>query len=132
MNKKVVDVAVGVIKRGEQVFICKRHQNQHQGGKWEFPGGKIESGEGVGDALARELFEEVGIQVSCSFPLMEINHDYSDKSVSLKIHIVEEFSGEPTGQEGQLGQWVNITQLQRFEFPEANKPIYKRLQQLDS
>ncbi|WP_440054208.1 8-oxo-dGTP diphosphatase MutT [Pseudoalteromonas sp. T1lg65] len=129
MNKKVVEVVVGVIKRNDEVFVCKRADNQHQGGLWEFPGGKVESGESVFAALYRELEEEIAIQIADSQELMQIEHDYGDKCVRLLIHVVETFKGEPHGAEGQPSQWVKIQKLDELAFPAANKMIIERLQQ---
>jgi len=128
MSKKVVEVAVGVVKHDENIFITKRDESQHQGGLWEFPGGKIELGESVSDALARELKEEIGIDVHHSYSLINIEHDYGDKCVKLFIHIVEDFSGEATGLEGQASQWVAINELHKLAFPAANKAIIEALQ----
>ena len=80
---KLVHVAVGVVRRGTQVFISLRADNAHQGGKWEFPGGKVEDNETVLDALRRELQEEIGILVQSSEPLLIIEHDYGDSLLSL-------------------------------------------------
>ena len=60
---KIVEVAVGVIKRDNKIYISKRADDLHQGGKWEFPGGKREANETIEQALVRELSEEIGIQV---------------------------------------------------------------------
>ncbi len=128
MTKKVVEVGVGVIKRDAEIFITKRDESQHQGGLWEFPGGKIENGESVTEALARELKEEIGITVHGSQSLLDIEHDYGDKCVKLFIHIVEDFSGEATGLEGQASQWVAIDELHNWAFPAANVAIIKALQ----
>lgn len=125
--KKHVHVAVGVIKQGNDIFIAKRHSSQHQGGKWEFPGGKVETNETVTQALARELKEEIGIDVNSSQPFLEIKHDYSDKSVHLDIHLVEDFIGEAKHCEGQESKWVAVSELKNYEFPEANKVIIEKL-----
>ena len=125
---KKVEVAVGVIRRNNQIFITKRPQNLHQGGKWEFPGGKREADESMDQALVRELREEVGIETHGQLPLLVIEHDYGDKQVVLDVRIVEQFSGEPHGQKGQLGEWVAISALSDYEFPEANGPIIAALQ----
>lgn len=124
---KVVEVAVGVIKRGSQVYISKRADDLHQGGKWEFPGGKREANESIEQALVRELFEEVGIQVTQQNEFMLIEHDYGDKQVRLNVRLVEDFTGEASHQEGQQSQWVDINMLNQFTFPEANKVIIDKL-----
>ena len=124
---KVVHVAVGIISNNNQIFLTKRLEHVHQGGKWEFPGGKVEQGETVTEALYRELKEEVAIDVVSSKPFMEIRHDYGDKQVFLDIHIVNKYSGEPNAQEGQKQAWFKLEQLKTLDFPEANKAIVEKL-----
>lgn len=124
---KQVHVAVGVVRRDNTFFICKRAEHQHQGGKWEFPGGKVEPGESVEQALNRELQEEIGVAVLSSFPLIEIAHDYSDKRVLLSVLLVESFAGEPYGKEGQVHDWVDISELEKTQFPDANIAIVKAI-----
>ncbi|MDN4503854.1 8-oxo-dGTP diphosphatase MutT [Alteromonadaceae bacterium BrNp21-10] len=127
--QKHIQVAVGVILKDNAIFITKRPDNLHQGGKWEFPGGKIEANESVEQALARELFEEIGIvPLRCS-ALMDIHHDYGDKKVSLRVLTVARFEGQPYGKEGQQGRWVAIENLADFEFPAANVEILEKIQQ---
>ncbi|ATC80921.1 MULTISPECIES: 8-oxo-dGTP diphosphatase MutT [Pseudoalteromonas] len=128
MTTKIVNVAVGVIKKNNAIFICKRADEQHQGGLWEFPGGKVEAGESVFAALKRELSEEVGITIHSSSQLMVIEHDYGDKCVKLDIHVVSNFSGEAHGAEGQPSEWVAINQLSNYEFPAANAEIIEKIQ----
>ncbi|MFT6956345.1 MAG: 8-oxo-dGTP diphosphatase [Halieaceae bacterium] len=121
---KEVHVAVGVILDSvNRILITRRGENAHQGGLWEFPGGKVESGETVRHALQRELQEELGITIGIASPLVQVHHDYGDKAVLLDVYVVQEFSGEPKGLEGQPLEWVTETQLKIFEFPKANALI---------
>ncbi|GAA6170491.1 8-oxo-dGTP diphosphatase MutT [Colwellia sp. KU-HH00111] len=134
---KSVHVAVGVIiaKRDQQptqYFLTKRLQHSHQGGKWEFPGGKVEQGESVAQALARELKEEVAIEVLAGTALTTINHTYceangTEKKVCLEVFLVEHFHGEPCAQEGQKQGWFSLAELQKLDFPDANQSIIEKL-----
>ncbi|WP_133470118.1 8-oxo-dGTP diphosphatase MutT [Paraglaciecola marina] len=126
---KVVEVAVGVIKQGNEIYISKRADDLHQGGKWEFPGGKREANETIEQALARELSEEIGIRVKQQSTFMLIEHDYGDKKVCLDVRLVEVFEGEASHQEGQISQWVKVKDLSNFTFPDANKVIIEKLKQ---
>ena len=127
MTIEIVHVAVGVIKKNNAIFICKRADEQHQGGLWEFPGGKVEAGESVFVALKRELIEEVGLTIHSSSQLMVIEHDYGDKCVKLDVHVVSNFSGEAHGAEGQSSEWVAISELENYDFPEANAEIIEKI-----
>jgi len=130
MNKPV-HVAVGVIvdNTGQQTqyFLTKRLEQSHQGGKWEFPGGKVEKDETVAQALARELNEEVAIEALSCQPLITINHDYNDKKVRLEVFIVDQYLGEPSAQEGQGQGWFTLDELQTLDFPKANQAIIDKL-----
>ena len=131
-----VHVAVGVIfnSKQDQILIAKRPKHLHQGGLWEFPGGKVSSGEAIEHALARELFEELGISDIQAEPLMHILYDYTDKKVFLDIWIIDQFSGQAQGKEGQQCEWVNLQDLlssqSQYQFPAANQPILERLKTL--
>jgi 8-oxo-dGTP diphosphatase len=125
---KLVHVAVAVIERmNGDICIAKRADHQHQGGLWEFPGGKVESDESVSQALAREILEELGIQVLEHEPLIAIRFRYPDKHVLLDVHKVTKFKGEPVGKEGQPVVWCPRLQLKNYEFPQANKGILSAL-----
>ncbi|WP_440874506.1 8-oxo-dGTP diphosphatase MutT [Thalassotalea sp. PLHSN55] len=128
--QKTVHVAVGVIYQNQQYFLTKRHQSAHQGGKWEFPGGKVESGETVAQALARELKEEVAIDILSCQPLLVIEHDYGDKKVCLDVYLVDNFTGEATALEGQQEGWFSLEELSQLEFPAANVAIIEKLKEL--
>ena len=129
MQRKTVHVAVGVIvNSNNQVLISKRAVNVHQGGLWEFPGGKVEPDEQISTALCRELNEELGIVVKSSSQLTTINHNYGDKSVCLHVYKILEFTGKPVGNEGQQIRWCDVSGLGIDEFPAANVSIINFLQ----
>ncbi len=119
-----VHVAVGVILNDAgEILISKRHVDSHQGGLWEFPGGKVEEGESIEAALDRELHEELGIRVTSCRAMLEVRHDYSDKQVLLDVWVIDGFSGEANGREGQPLRWCAPAALVDYEFPAANQPI---------
>lgn len=130
-SQKRVHVAVAVIRKGSadsmRILIAKRSDDAHQGGLWEFPGGKVEANETVQDALQRELEEELGILIAPQAlePLIQIRHDYPDKHVLLDVWFVDSFKGEPYGKEGQPLEWVSTESLHTFDFPAANIPIIR-------
>jgi len=130
MNQ-TIHVAVAVIVHqndSNKILIAKRPDHVYKGGLWEFPGGKVEQGEHVFEALARELEEELAIFVLQAEPLIKIQHDYPEKSVLLDVWKVTEFSGNAKGNEGQAIDWVSVDQLNEYSFPEANNVIIDELQ----
>ena len=126
---KLVEVVAGIIfnARREQVLLALRKPEQHQGDRWEFPGGKMESGETQHDALVRELLEEVNLVVDKARHRRTLEHQYSDKHVRLHFWDVTVFSGKPIGREGQMLRWVDISELTELRFPEANQMIVDEL-----
>ncbi len=123
----VVKVAVAVIKIADRVLIAKRSEQQHQGGLWEFPGGKIEPSESLAEAIQRECYEELDILPTKIEPLTVIEHDYTDKSVRLEVCLITDYLGVPVGKEGQPLAWSLAESLASYDFPEANKAILKLL-----
>ena len=109
------------------ILIARRADHLHQGGLWEFPGGKVEKGETHHQSLVRELQEEINITITIASPMMQISHDYIDKSVTLDIWKVIEFEGNPEGAEGQEIRWVSMDELRDYDFPAANQPILQKL-----
>ena len=124
---KRIHVAVGVIERDKHILLSRRPDNVHLGGLWEFPGGKVEAGEAVFDALCRELREELSIVVASADPLIRISHDYPDKQVLLDVWRITDFFGEPESAEGQALVWAETVNLGNFKMPAADKPIISAL-----
>ena len=121
---KVLQVAVGVVKNTKgHVLISLRNKSLHQGGLWEFPGGKLEAYETAEQALVRELKEELAITVTAATPLMTLNHQYPDIAVQLNVFLVEDYTGDTKSCEGQAFKWVKPTDLKDYDFLAANKTI---------
>jgi 8-oxo-dGTP diphosphatase len=125
-----VHVAVGVIIRDGRVLIARRLEHTHQGGLLEFPGGKVEPGETVQQALVREIAEETGLKLieSALQPVIGVRHDYGDKRVFLDVWSTDIAAGEAHGREGQPIQWLLPRDLRDADFPAANRPIIRALQ----
>ena len=116
-----------ILDKNNQILITQRAKNKHQGGKWEFPGGKVKQGELAEEALIRELDEELDIQIINSEPMMEIRHHYSELSVFLDVYKVTAWQGKVYGKEGQPICWIDREALEQYEFPTANKAILEAL-----
>ena len=124
------DVVLGLVTRGQHdVLVSRRRSDCQFAGCLEFPGGKREPGEGRAEALARELFEEVGITVILSQPLIQCVHPYPTHQVSLDCWLVTSFTGEPFSKEGQEVFWQSIATLDPNEFLCANQGIIRALQE---
>lgn len=124
-----IHVAVAIIINDfNEVLVSLRPDHVHQGGFWEFPGGKLEKNESVFDALKREIAEELDILILQAKPYKIIRHDYSDKKVVLDVWLVSDFKGEARGAEGQQVKWLDIKDLKIDEFPIANRSIIQSLQ----
>ncbi|NOI29102.1 8-oxo-dGTP diphosphatase MutT [Vibrio coralliilyticus] len=126
---KRIHIVAAIIFNSDQseVFITKRPDDKHKGGFWEFPGGKVESGETIEQAIVRELDEEVGIQVREQSLFEHLEYDYPEKSLKFDFICVTRFDNTPYGKEGQQGVWVPVCELADYAFPEANMPILRRV-----
>ena len=126
MAQAPLEVAAAVIRRDDDaVLISLRRPDQHQGGLWEFPGGKLRANEEPLQALARELEEELDIRIEpgrCR-PLVRLEHVYPDRRVRLHVSEVFAWAGQPRGCEGQRIAWVPPAELSAYRFPEANLRI---------
>jgi 8-oxo-dGTP diphosphatase len=97
------------------------------GGYWEFPGGKLQADESPGQALVRELREEIGVSVEAALPFMTYRHAYPERIVELHVFLVQCYAGEPRGVEGQPLRWVDLQELASAGLLEADLPIAEAL-----
>jgi 8-oxo-dGTP diphosphatase len=124
----VVVVAGALFNGAGEVLIAQRPPGRHLAGGWEFPGGKVAPGEDDAMALARELREELGIGVLASRPFMTLTHAYADRTVELRLRLVDAFQGEPRGLDGQALRWVPVGELGRADILDADRPFIEALQ----
>ncbi len=125
-------VAVGVLRRrDDRLLLQQRLPGKPCAGQWEFPGGKIESGESPSCALRRELREELGVEVAAVAlqPLLELPFDYAHASVHLAVFLVD-FTGEAVGREGQRTCWLTTAEIRRRDILQAVHPILDALDDL--
>lgn len=123
-----VEVAAAVIERPDGSFLlAQRPEGKVYAGWWEFPGGKVESGEPIEVALARELHEELGLDVEEAYPWITRTHDYEHARVNLNFYRVVRWRGEPQSKEGQRFSWQCLPGLTVGPILPANGPIMKAL-----
>ena len=116
-------VAAALYDADGRVLVAQRPDRVHQGGLWEFPGGKLEPAEDRFEGLCRELNEELGIELTDARPLFRVRHDYGDRAVLLDVWKVDGYRGQPRGREGQPLRWVAPDGLLELDMPAADVPI---------
>lgn len=120
-------MAAAIADAQGRILVTRRPDHVHQGGLWEFPGGKLEPGEDPEQGLARELAEELGISVQESQPLIRVHHDYGDRHILLDVRRLSQYQGEPEGREGQPLDWLHPDAMDPQAFPAADRPIITAL-----
>ena len=125
-------VAVALIDPDGRVLITQRPADKQLGGLWEFPGGKVESGERPEAALIRELAEELGIRVeaACLAPLTFASHAYESFHLLMPLYVCRRWSGFARGLEGQALKWVRPRSLRDYPMPPADEPLIPPLVEL--
>lgn len=124
---KQIGVAVINNQQGK-ILIDRRKAGGEMGGLWEFPGGKIEPGETIEECIKREIKEELGIEIKIGDRLTTITHTYKNFNVTLYVHDCQYLSGEPQPLECEEIHWVNPSDMNQYQFPQANIQIINLLQ----
>ncbi|MEY4481711.1 MAG: hypothetical protein RIQ84_873 [Pseudomonadota bacterium] len=136
-GRPVVEVAVGVLlKDHESILLGQRPEGKPYAGYWEFPGGKIESGETLFEALYRELQEEINVRIQDAKEFLTIEHDYPHAYVRLHICLVKAWDGQPQGLENQAIAWLDLKDISNIENSKlqpilpATVPILEKLKEI--
>jgi 8-oxo-dGTP diphosphatase len=130
MKPRLRVVAAAMFDADGRVLIAQRPEGKHMAGWWEFPGGKVANGETDGDALVRELREELGVEARVHREITTMTHEYPDRIVELALWHVSLTSGEPRGLDGQQLKWVACQSLGNERLLPADLPLIPALQGL--
>jgi 8-oxo-dGTP diphosphatase len=121
-------VVAALILRGRQVLICQRRADQPMALKWEFPGGKVEAGESLTEALRRELNEELGIEATIGESVARIRHNYKNGgAVDLAFFAVRAYEGELENRIFKEVRWAELRDLPTFDFLAADRTFVRDL-----
>ncbi|MGO4551562.1 Nudix family hydrolase [Lysobacter sp. 2RAF19] len=127
-----VEVVAGVIRdKAGRILLARRTEGRDLAGLWEFPGGKREPGESPEAALARELHEELGIDITCGEPVIAVPQRYPHKRLRLDVRLVASWRGTVKGHEGQALAWAPPHTLGAYAMPSADIPVVAALLQPD-
>ncbi len=123
--KLVLVAAVALVDMDGRVLLAQRPEGKSMAGLWEFPGGKVESGETPEAALIRELQEELGIDTwaSCLAPLSFASHSYENFHLLMPLFVCRKWQGQPQSREGQALKWVRPDKLRDYPMPAADLPL---------
>ncbi|MGD8375141.1 MAG: (deoxy)nucleoside triphosphate pyrophosphohydrolase [Acidobacteriota bacterium] len=123
-----VVVAAGILRRGDRILACRRRLEGAFPGKWELPGGKLQDGESPGQALVRELREELAVEARPGREVARVRHEYADHApVRLHFFEVESFQGEPRNLAFEEIRWASPRELLELDWLEADRPLVRRL-----
>jgi len=122
-----VHVVAGALFEGSQVLIAQRPPGKHLAGGWEFPGGKVATGEEPYAALVRELREELNIEVDAAQRVIAYAHNYGDRTILLDLWYVTRYRGTPVSGEGQPIRWVDLDHLDKVGLLAADAPMIEPL-----
>lgn len=123
-----IHVVAGILEDEEnRVLIADRTHSRSMQDHWEFPGGKVITGESATAALRRELYEELSIEIAAPRLFQRIEHDYADLKVAIDFYRINEWQGTPAGAEGQQIKWVEKNSLHRQNLLPADTPVIEAL-----
>ena len=124
---KTIPCGVALIRDERRFLIAQRKDGDSFGSFWEFPGGRREPGETFEECVAREVREEVGIEVAVLEKFMDVKRCYHENIVWLHFYLCSRISGEPRAVECQNVVWAELEELAAYRFPPANERVIKKL-----
>ena len=132
-NMKIV-VSLALINDADEILLSKRPKNKHLAGFWEFPGGKVETGEVPEIALIREIKEELDININnkCIAPLSFSEFNYEEFQLLLLLYVCRRWEGEPKSMENNEIMWVKPSMLRKYKMPPADDALIFCIQDLFS
>ena len=122
-----IPVVAGFLRKGSMVMVGQRPENHSLAGQWEFPGGKIESGETPEQALARELSEELGIDAEVGELKLACTHHYGEVNILILFYEILFWKNEPKAKHHLMLEWIEPEELLQRQIPDANKKILDRI-----
>ena len=124
----MIAVAVGIIEQNGAILLCQRSSTMRYPLKWEFPGGKVETGESPEECLRRELSEELGINARVGLLFHRQRHSYPDSGVfDVHYHLISEFSGTLSNRVFAHLAWVPRRELSRYDILDGNREVVAKL-----
>ena len=130
MSDKVIPCGVALIRRGREFLISQRKKDDTFGLFWEFPGGKKHDEETFEQCTAREVKEEIGIEIDVHEKFTELRRRYHDRIIWLNFFLCTHVAGEPSAVDCEKIAWVDVADLKNYEFPPANEEVIHRLIEL--
>ena len=129
VRRLLLVAACALVDADGRVLLAQRPEGKSLAGLWEFPGGKVETGETPELALIRELEEELGIvtRVACLAPLTFASHSYDNFHLLMPLFICRRYEGQPHGREGQSLKWVRPRDMRSYPMPPADEPLIAHL-----
>ena len=127
---EMLRIVCGIVFRGREILIARRPDDSHLGGLWEFPGGKVETGETLEEALRRELREETGLAIEEPGLFFEKTFTYPERSVHLHFYTCRAPGGQQArAKAAEECRWIAAADLDNYAFPEANQELIQLLKQ---
>jgi 8-oxo-dGTP diphosphatase len=126
-QQKPILVVAGIIRRDDHILICQRRRADAYGLQWEFPGGKVKTGESLPTALKRELEEELAVQAEVGGEVFRLRHHYPDRYVEVVFFAITNYGGEARNQVFEAIEWAPRTALPEYSFLEADRELVNRL-----